>query len=277
MSRSQQNTVFKQEQGENQGYNANAQTSYNTAQANEQNFENQLAKTEAENPYVQGGQFQTVTNQELTNTADAGSQAAGNAIQSAAVRTGQNPAGAIAATEAITEANTRNLGSQEAAATKDRLASGAAYNQNMLTASEQPASFEAQLAGQQGQLAQGAAGTQEQAAGTPSFSDMLGSDLLTGGTAVGANWATGKLSCWIAAELFGGWEDPRTILVREWLWVELAKSLAGALLLKAYMRYGESIAAQLRTKRWLRKAMQYVFLGALRRAESWIHGAERAR
>ena len=191
MSRSQQNTTFNTSQSENQGYNANANSSYNAAQADEGNYESELGKYSSENPYGEGGEYQTATNQQLSNTADAQAQAAGQAIQSAAVRTGSNPAGAIAATEAMNEQNTRNLSSAEASATQQRIGDEAGYNQNILNASQQPASFEAELSGQQGQLAQGALGTQEQAAQTPSFMDELGNGLIGAGVGYAASQGKG--------------------------------------------------------------------------------------
>ena len=266
MSRSQQGQTFKTSQQENQGYNANAATSYDNAQQDEGNFESQLGKYAAANPYVTGGQFQTTTNQQLANTADAGAQAAGQAIQGAAVRTGQNPAGAIAATEAMQQDNTRKLGAGEAQATADRLAAGAGYNQNVTTLSEQPASFEAQLSGMEGGLANGALGTQEQASQQPSFLDELGNGLINGAAGAGAAYA-GK-GCWIAAELYGGWHDRRTILLREWIFGPFAERWYGAPLAKAYLRFGERLAGSVRRFRLVRGLMRVVFDAALRRAET---------
>lgn len=191
MSRSQQGSVLNQATGQNATYNANAQTSYNNAQTDEGNFESQLGEYAAANPYVEGGQYQTSTNKVLANTADAGAQSAGNAIQSAAVRTGQNPAGAIAATEAMQEQNERNLSSQEGEATADRIGKQAEYNTNVLNASEQPANFEAQLASQQASAAQGTLNTEEQAAQTPSFEDELGNGLIQAGVSFAGGYGKG--------------------------------------------------------------------------------------
>lgn len=170
------------------GYYDNSQNSYTQAQGAEGNFENQLgqygtdvASYSAKNPYVAGGEDQTATNQVLSNTAGAGARAAGQTLQSQALRTGQNSNAAVAATEQMQEQNTRDLGADEAKAAQTRIGDEASYNQNALAAKEgllqqtaQPVSAETTLAGQQGNLGQEALGHQVQAGETPSFEDELG-------------------------------------------------------------------------------------------------------
>lgn len=269
MSRSQQGTVFNTAQGENQTYNANAQSSYGNAQAAEQGFEKQLGKYASENPYTQGGEFQTAVNRQLTNAADAGAQSAGQALQSAAVRTGQNPAGAIAATEAMQQENTRNLGGQEALATQNRIGNEATYNQGVLGETAQPAGFEAQLSGQQAEAAQGALGAQESAAQTPSFLDMLGQGMIQGGQMAGQAAAYGAAAgCWIAAELYGGWGDPRVHAVRGWIFGPFRRRWYGRWLAAAYLRWGERGARAIRRSDWLRRVARLVFDRALE-ASKW--------
>lgn len=57
-------------------------------------------------------------------------------------------------------------------------------------------------------------------------------------TQVGENWGT----CWVAAEIFGGWLDPRTVKVRRWVKVESQKTLRGRIAASLYRRYGERLA-----------------------------------
>lgn len=181
MSRAQQGQTFDTAQQENQTYNTNAQTAFNQAQTDIGNYQNQLAQFAAANPYGQGGQFQTTENQVAANTADAAAQAAGQAMQGAAVRTGENAGGGIAATEATEQANERNLSAQEAQANQQRIAAGANYGQTVLNATGAAEGMQDTLAQQQAAAAQGALGTQEQAAQTPSFMDELGAGLIQAG------------------------------------------------------------------------------------------------
>jgi hypothetical protein len=73
-----------------------------------------------------------------------------------------------------------------------------------------------------------------------------------------------KIPCWIAAEIFGGWTEPRTVLVREWL---LAK--APRMLLALYRRFGERIAARIRRSNPLRAFFTPLCAEALCRATAW--------
>ena len=115
MSRGQENQVFDTSQQQNQQFNQNAQQSYNQAQGAVQNDEKQLAQYAGANPYKQGGEFQTSENRVLANTSDAAAQAAGQSMQSQAVRTGQDAGASIAGTEAAEEAKQRPTRSGSAA------------------------------------------------------------------------------------------------------------------------------------------------------------------
>lgn len=192
MSRSQQNETYKTAKSQNQGYYDNSQTSYDKAQENEQKFEDQLGKFTSSNPFVEGGEYQKTVNQQLSNTADAGAQAAGQMLQSQAVRTGANPNASIAATEEMQQQNERNLSGQEADATQNRLTAKADYDKTATALAEQPATFEEQLAANQGALAQGTLSTQEEAAKTPSFLDQLTQSLISGGSQIGSAYAGRK-------------------------------------------------------------------------------------
>lgn len=188
MSRSQEGNIVDTGNAQNSTYFNNAQNSYSNAQADVGDYEKQLGdyaasvnKFASSNPYTQGGEFQTATNQQLSNTADAGARSAGQTLQGEALRTGQNSAGAIAATEAMQNQNTRNLGADEAAATQNRIGSEAGYNAqavgqqgNLTSASAVPEQMEAGLASSQAGAGNQALSTAAGAAKTPSWTDEFG-------------------------------------------------------------------------------------------------------
>jgi hypothetical protein len=76
----------------------------------------------------------------------------------------------------------------------------------------------------------------------------------------------GKSTCWVAAELYGGWFEPRTVLVREWLLGPFSEHLFGRAAMVVYRRFGERIANAL--KRWpqFKPPFLAVFNLALRKA-----------
>jgi hypothetical protein len=250
MSRSQENQTFNTEADQQKGYNANEQTSYNTAQTDVGDYQDQLNKTAAANPYTQGGEMQTTENQQLSNSADAGATSTGEALQSAAVRTGSNAGGDIAATTDAAQANERNVSGQEAAAT-----------QAVLGASAVPESMEAGLASQQGNLATGAGNTAQQAAQTPSFTDELGNAGLQAATGlVTGNGAGSKAlyGCWIAEAIYGEF-DPRTLIARLWLNGPFLEKRCGPTVMWLYERYGQRIAWFVARSRFLRWVLKPIF------------------
>lgn len=269
MSRGQENQVVNESQQQNATAATNAQNSYNQAQTDIGDYQQQLSQFAAANPYGQGGQYETTQNQVLSNTADAAAQAAGQAMQSEAVRTGQNAGGAIAGTEATEQANERNLASQEAQANQNRINAGATYGQDVLKASEVPAQLESSLTGQQLSAQDSTLGTQEKAAETPSFGEDLFNGIMQAGQSFAG--AYGKaLGCWIAARLFGGWNDPRTKKVRLWIFGPFAETWYGALPAALYARFGETIADEWMPRSpLLTSALRKLFEAALRRAERW--------
>lgn len=192
MSRAQQGQVNDTAAAENTSYNTNAQDAFKNAEGDIGNYASAVGAFGAANPYTPGGAVQTADNQMTADTAAGLAQSGGQAIQSAAVRTGQNAGGAIAATEAMNESNDRALVGQEAQQTKDRAAAGTGYGEAVLGATGNIQNMQDALATQQAGAAQGALGTQEQAASTPSFLDELGQGLITGGGQVGAAFAGRK-------------------------------------------------------------------------------------
>ena len=150
--------------GQNAGYYNEAQNSYAKSQNDVNDYESQLSKYKAANPYGQGGEFQTATNQQLANTSDAGAQAAGAYLQGEAQRTGQNTAGGIAATERMQQQGTRDLSAEEARATQERLGAGAQYGKSALGATEVPAQLESQISDYMGKNAGSALDTMAKSA-----------------------------------------------------------------------------------------------------------------
>jgi hypothetical protein len=174
MSRGQQSQIFQTTSGQQGQAFGNAENSLSLAQTDVGDYQSQLGKYAAANPYGEGGEFQSAQNQVLANTADASAQAAGAKLQGIAERTGQNPAGAISATEAMQQGNERSLASQEAAANAERLGAGAQYGKSVLQGYGEVPGMEEGIAKGYSGLYGTALGEEEQAAKTPSFGDELG-------------------------------------------------------------------------------------------------------
>ena len=205
MSRSQQSEVFNTEQANSATNETAAQQSDAATQSDISSQQSQLAKFAANNPYVQGGQAQTVTNQQLSGAADATAAAAKAGNQQLAQRTGANASTGVAAGEAEQEAAQRTLGTQEANATQSRLAAGSAYGQDVLSGQNQITAAQQNLASQESNAAQGQASTEESAAQQSSFMDELGQGLITGGAQVGAAFCPARGSLYLMAD---GSEQP---------------------------------------------------------------------
>jgi hypothetical protein len=174
MSRSEENKIANTGTNAASTYYNNSQNSYTNAQNDVNDYESQLANYKAANPYGEGGQFQTDTNKVLANTADAKARSAGNMLQGAALRTGQNTAGDVAATENMTQQAARDVSGQEAEAQQERIGAGAGYGKSVLAATEAPATMEASLAGQQGSDATGMLGVAQKAGDQPNWADEFG-------------------------------------------------------------------------------------------------------
>jgi hypothetical protein len=171
---------------QNATLNQNSNTSFNTAQNDVNSYADAVGAFKAANPYVTGGAAETAENQQLADVAAASGTSAGQALQGAAVRGGQNPGTAIAATKDIELGNERALVGQEAGATERRLAAGTGYGQQVLADTGEVAKMEDTMANQQGSLAAGALSTEERAAQMPSFLDELGGGFAKAAGAAGA-------------------------------------------------------------------------------------------
>ena len=274
MSRGQENQIINTSTAQNATAAGNAQQSYQAAQGDITNYQDQLAKFAASNPYGAGGAYQTAMNQSTANTADAASQAAAQAMQAKAVRSGQNAGSGIAAGLEANQANTRDLMAEQAKQNAARMAAGAGYGKEVLGAAQVPATLEAGLSGQQLGEESNALKTGEEAAGAvPGFWDTMGNSFAKslGNTAGGGNLTETMKLCWIAARLYGGWSNPRTIIVRTWLNAEFAQGFWGGLVMAIYGRFGRRIADEwMPQSKMLTRALKWVFDRALKRAAVWM-------
>jgi hypothetical protein len=264
MSRAQQGDVNTTAAGENSTYNTNAQKAFTDTQGDVNSYADAVGAFKAANPYTQGGVVQTADNQQTADTAAGMAESAGQALQSTAVRGGQNAGADIAATQQMEEANERNLVGQEAQQNLSRAAGDTSYSETGLQGTQNVATMQDTLAQQQGNLAQGALNTQEQSAQTPSFMDELGNGIIQSGVGFASGY--GKSVCWIAAELYGGWDDWRTARVRAWLTGPFSATWYGVPLMWAYRRWGQRVARAIQTRRGLRAVCRFVFDKALGKA-----------
>jgi hypothetical protein len=268
VSKSEEKTATGDAKNQNTQFNQNAQSSYTQAQTDIGDYEGQLAKYAASNPYVAGGAYQTASTTQDADTAAAGAQSAGQAMQAAAVRSGENPGSAIAATEQVAENNNRNLTDTEAQQTQQRLGLMAGYNDNVLNATAAPVSMEAGLNSTEAGAGNTALGQEVDAAKQPSYLDQLVSGSIAAGDAFAGSG--GKPPCWVAARLWGGWSDSRTVLVRLWLAHRFSKRWYGQLPCWLYSQFGERMAYEWMPKHpSLEAAMRWVFKHALRAAQRW--------
>jgi hypothetical protein len=122
-------------------------------------------------------------------------------------------------------------------------------------------------------------GAQDSALNTANQATQVGLDAGKSGwlqNAMGiANTAANVISaikpggmCWIAAELYGGWNDPRTIDIRKWIIEDFSKTMVGFVPCLLYRLVGERVAQAIRTHRWLRKPFRKIFDCALRKARA---------
>ena len=65
--------------------------------------------------------------------------------------------------------------------------------------------------------------------------------------------------CWVAAELWNGWTDRRTAMVRYWLKNVYSKTFIGNIFCRLYRRYGQRVAAMVREYPFMRNAVTPLF------------------
>jgi hypothetical protein len=144
------------------------------------NYQQQLSKLAASNPYAEGGEFDTATDQKLSGVADAGSGAISNQLQTQAARTGENAGSAVATSAEAARANERQLSSDEAGATQERIGDESAYNNQVQNDEAVPAELKAGEYSTATGGADSTLGTAAQASGQPGFWDTLGSNYAQG-------------------------------------------------------------------------------------------------
>ncbi len=88
-----------------------------------------------------------------------------------------------------------------------------------------------------------------------------------GSAAGGIGGGLAQKYCWIAAELYGGWYEYRTIAVRQWLSMEFIKTFYGKYILSLYTKFGRQVAQYIKTHRRTRAVFQYIFDKALEKAQ----------
>ncbi len=109
MSRGQSTQAFNTASNENATDFGNAQSAFGSTENAIGNYNNQLAKFVSGNPYTKGGEYDQTINTGLANVSDAGSNSLQGALQSQALRTGQNSAADAATAAAGAQQNTRDL------------------------------------------------------------------------------------------------------------------------------------------------------------------------
>jgi hypothetical protein len=90
---------------------------------------------------------------------------------------------------------------------------------------------------------------------------------LMGGVNTLAN--ASKAVCWIA-ETIWGIDDRRTHIVRAWLICEFSNCMVGKILIYAYSKFGERLAAHIEQSRILKSIFIPIFNRALENAEEWM-------
>lgn len=174
MSRAQSNTAFNTASSQNATDFGNAQSSLNSANTSIADYNDQLAKFVSGNPFTAGGEYDKTINSGLANTSDAGSNSLKGALQSQALRTGQNSAADAATAASGAQQNTRDLSTALASAQGNRISNEAGYNQQALSATAEPISANSSLYGTSTGAAGSAEGNAVNASKTPSFWDQVG-------------------------------------------------------------------------------------------------------
>ena len=267
MSRGQETSVYNTATGNSKTDQQNAASSFADTNSDIGDYQKQLASFVSSNPYTKGGEFDQTINPALANVSDAGSNSLKGALQSQTMRTGQNSAANAATAATAAEQNTRNLSSDMANAQQQRIAGETGYNTTALNAGTVPINAQNQLYSTSLGGGNTALNTGQSAAATPSFWDEVGGGLAAG---IGKGVSAGGVAvCWVAAELFGGWEDNRVHLLRAWIWGPFSMGWWGKRLANLYALHGEEWAALIRKNRLARWAFRRIFDRLLIRAEKW--------
>lgn len=174
MSRGQQSDVISTAKSQNATDFGNAQTALSNTDTSIGDYQDQLAKYVSSNPYTAGGEYDKTINSGLANVSDAGSNSLKGALQSQALRTGQNSAADAATAASGAQQNTRDLSTALASAQGNRISSEAGYNQTGLNATAVPINANAGLYGTSLSGGSSALNTQAGSSETPGFWDEVG-------------------------------------------------------------------------------------------------------
>lgn len=203
-----------------------------------------------------------LTDQQKADLLTASGQSLGGGVASAvgqggllAARTGNAGASTAALDDAARNASVQQ--SQNALGVQT--ASDALAQQNKENALSGLNSIYGTATGSQGQNTS----TAVQATKQPFWQSLLQSGVQAAG-AVGSA-AAGK-PCYIAAELYGGWDEPRTVAIRNWLVGEFSETPEGRFVVKAYILFGETIASLIQANKPMRWAFRILFDCILRKA-----------
>jgi hypothetical protein len=180
MSRAQQTQVLNTATANSAADQTAAENATTAETADIGNYEAQLSKYAASNPYAPGGEYQTSQNQSLAGTADAGSTALTDTLATQAKRTGQNATAANATAAEAARANQRTLATGEADANQTRIGNEANYNAGVLQDTAKPVEMEAGIANPNLSAANANLGIAGNAAKTPGFWDTLGDSFASG-------------------------------------------------------------------------------------------------
>ena len=191
----------------------------------------------------------------------------------------QNGGGAVAGAVGqggLLAARTGNAGGATAAiddAARGAMATGSAGDLQLQQQSDQLA-HQNQIAGLSGesQIYSDANGQANDALKTaasvgPGFWQQFLQNGLAGASSVASAYAGRPATpCYVAAELYGGWDEPRTVAIRQWLTGPFSERFIGRLVVAVYSRYGQSWAAGVRKSPSMRRFCLGLFNFALRHA-----------
>ncbi|HXW89545.1 MAG TPA: PqqD family protein [Terriglobales bacterium] len=74
--------------------------------------------------------------------------------------------------------------------------------------------------------------------------------------------------CWIAAAVYGGWLDPRTVWIRRWLVEDYERTAVGRVVVGLYRKFGRRVAERVKKSSILKRGFRVLFDLALKKAEA---------
>ena len=191
MSRGQSGQAFDTSEQQSATNAGEAASSFGAANDAINSYTENLSKFMSSNPYTQGGEYDKTILPQLAETSDAGATSLKGALQSQALRTGENAAGSAATASEASRQATRDLSTADATAEQARIAGEAGYNQEALQDSSVPIQAQDQLYGTSTSGTNASQGNAVDAAKTPSFFDTLGDSF---GAALGKTLGGGNSS-----------------------------------------------------------------------------------